>query len=355
MASLWRVGDYFLPNGIEARMMSLDKLYGVWFVYDGECPLCNKAAHALRIRQALGALHLLDARTNPAHPLIVAINERQLDLDEGMVIYHAGAFHHGERALHFMAVHGGKKGFFNQVNRLFFQSDMLSKFFYPPMRSLRNLLLLFRGKKPIKNLVPKNVPIFEDVFGSDWEKLPPVMKAHYANRPYSTDAFRAEGMMEVWAAPMLRLFAPITDLLRWIPVTNAKNIPVTVDFESDGQSNYLHFIRTFHFKKGKPYIFHSRMMPQGENHIAERMKLSACWRVAFSWNNGKVRLKHKGYGICLFGKVLPLPLSWLFGSVNAEEWPTGNSNFAMCVEIRHWLFGKIYEYKGSFKMVSMHD
>ena len=51
----------------------------VWFVYDGECPLCRVAAQALRIRQSVGNLHLVDARTERDHPLMARINAAGLE------------------------------------------------------------------------------------------------------------------------------------------------------------------------------------------------------------------------------------------------------------------------------------
>ena len=68
-------------------MSNLTKEPGIWFVYDGECPLCTKAAMALRIKQKYGTLHLLNVRENTNHELILAITEQNMDLDEGMVIY----------------------------------------------------------------------------------------------------------------------------------------------------------------------------------------------------------------------------------------------------------------------------
>ncbi|MCD8566648.1 MAG: DUF393 domain-containing protein, partial [Alphaproteobacteria bacterium] len=65
---------------------------GVWFIYDGECPLCRSAAHALRIRKDYGALHLINAREAQNDPLVQEVNQRGLDLDEGMAIYADGRF-----------------------------------------------------------------------------------------------------------------------------------------------------------------------------------------------------------------------------------------------------------------------
>jgi predicted DCC family thiol-disulfide oxidoreductase YuxK len=84
-------------------MSNLAEKQGVWFVYDGECPMCNTAAHAFRIKQQYGSLHLINARKTKDDPLIEEINKRKIDLDEGMVIYCEDRFYHGKDALKFMA------------------------------------------------------------------------------------------------------------------------------------------------------------------------------------------------------------------------------------------------------------
>lgn len=124
----------------------------MWFVYDGDCPICSIAAHALRIRQAVGSLYLLNARDNASHPLLQEIQLKGLDLDEGMVIKYHNSYYHGADALHIMAMLGTNQGWFNRMNALLFKSTTVSKLLYPSMRSTRNLLLKIKGVKQIRNL-----------------------------------------------------------------------------------------------------------------------------------------------------------------------------------------------------------
>lgn len=131
------------------KMGSSEK--GVWFVYDGECPLCKSAAQALRIKQQYGRLHLVDARYDSSHPLVSVINQHQFNLDEGMVIYDGSQFYHGADALCFMARFGGN-GVFNRLNRLLFKSTRIARLCYPTLRSVRNLLIALRGVGKINNL-----------------------------------------------------------------------------------------------------------------------------------------------------------------------------------------------------------
>ena len=54
-------------------MSALKEKDGVWFVYDGDCPICTHAAEALRIKQEFGSLSLLNAREAVDEPLIDVI------------------------------------------------------------------------------------------------------------------------------------------------------------------------------------------------------------------------------------------------------------------------------------------
>jgi len=328
---------------------------GVWFIYDGECPVCKNAAQALRIKKELGPLHLLDARTEIQHLLIDKVNQERLNLDEGMVIYHQGQLFHGSTALEFMAIYGAPSGIFNRINRLLFRSPLLSKTLYPLMRAVRNFLLLIRHKPPIHNLINRKQPTFQSIFGADWDKLPPVMLKHYANRPFCNEVNTVQGTMAVQAAPILRLATPMLRLLGGIPAVNENNVPVTVRFESDSHSNAFHFRRTFHFPNQKPYVFHSKMIPQHEDKVVEQMKFGLGWRVAFEWRDNRVILAHNGYCLCIWRKFIPVPLNWLIGKVHAEEWALDDNSFEMFVEIRHFLFGKIYEYRGRFDVIGGDD
>lgn len=146
----------------------------VWFIYDGECPLCKTAALALRIKEDYGYLNLLNAREAKEHPLIEQINTLGLDLDEGMVIYDGKQFLHGKDALRFMARFGDNRGLFNLSNKLLYWSDTVAKVTYPWLRGVRNALLRFKKVGRIDNLALKNEPIFKSIFGDSWNDLAPI-------------------------------------------------------------------------------------------------------------------------------------------------------------------------------------
>lgn len=124
----------------------------VWFIYDGDCPICTIAANALAIRKAVGNLHLINAREETNHPLMQEVRDKGLNLDEGMVIKFQNTCYHGADALHVMALLGTGQGWFNHMNYWLFRSKKLSKLLYPSMRAVRNFLIRLKGTGKINNL-----------------------------------------------------------------------------------------------------------------------------------------------------------------------------------------------------------
>ena len=117
----------------------------IWFVYDGECPICVGFSKIYRVKKAVGDFQVLDARKDVNHFVMREINSRGLNLNEGMVIKFKNNFYHGSDALHLMALLGSNYGFLNRFNSYLFRSKFLSKLFYPLFRSLRNFALFCKG------------------------------------------------------------------------------------------------------------------------------------------------------------------------------------------------------------------
>lgn len=331
-------------------MNFLKEKIGVWFVYDGDCPICTFAAEALRIKQEFGSLSLLNAREAIDDPLINEINRRGLDLDEGMVIYAREQFYHGKDALKFIAKHGKTKNAFMVTLKGLFWSDTLSHIFYPWMRGVRNWLLRRRKVGQLDNLNFKKEPAFKSIFGKDWDNLPPVMQKHYTNHPYATDVTTVEGRLDIYCKPPLLLLSPLMRLLGQIPTFNLNNVPVTVRFKSDLNSKAFHLNRRFNFSDRTPYIFNSRMLQMKDNEVVEIMKFGLSWKMKYSWDGEKVFLSHNGYAIEIFGHLIPLPLTFFIGAGNATEYPVDDNTFDMEVNITHPWWGNIYGYKGRFEV-----
>lgn len=124
----------------------------IWFVYDGECPICQMGAALYTVRQSVGKLHTVNARTEKGHPVYREVNAAGLDLDRGMVIKYRDRLYQGEEALHVMAALGADSGWFNKVNNRLFRHKALARLCYPFMRGARDVALAVKGSGKIRNL-----------------------------------------------------------------------------------------------------------------------------------------------------------------------------------------------------------
>jgi hypothetical protein len=199
--------------------------------------------------------------------------------------------------------------------------------------------------------MPDESPVFKSIFGSAWDTLPWIIKRHYANRAYHDDVVTVEGCLRVEFSLFGSILKPIFRLTRTLVPYEGDNIPCTVHFRTDARSNAFHFDRIFYFPGREPYHFRSAMSPVYGNEIIEKMGCGLCWRMLYSWSDGKVILSHKGYALNLFGILIPLPLAILIGKGYAEELPLNDDEFSMMTEIRHPLWGKIFGYSGMFRIV----
>jgi predicted DCC family thiol-disulfide oxidoreductase YuxK len=126
----------------------------VILVYDKQCPLCDNYCKLIRIRESVGELVLIDARTNSN--IMEEITQANLDIDQGMVLKFDDNLYYGADAIHVLAMISSPSGIFNRLNYWYFKSKFIAKYSYPIMRSIRNLLLKALSVTKINNLKKEN-------------------------------------------------------------------------------------------------------------------------------------------------------------------------------------------------------
>ena len=193
-------------------------------------------------------------------------------------------------------------------------------------------------------------PIFQSIFGADWARLPTVMKRHYAIRPASDDSITVEGQLDIEMITPVSLMARLTGLL--VPY-QGQAVPVTVTFSSDRDRTGFRFERVFDYPDKPRIRFRSVMEPVGGNELIEFMRFGLGWKAAYHWDGSKVILRHRGYVLRLFGRILPLPLEPILGRGHAEETPLSDDSFSMWTHTIHPLFGKTFGYRGRFRIAAM--
>jgi predicted DCC family thiol-disulfide oxidoreductase YuxK len=123
-------------------------------LYDKQCPLCDFYCRRVRVNAATGGLLLVDART-PSE-LLAQVTAAGLDIDQGMVLKLGEQLYYGADAIAALALISSRSGLFNRVNYWIFRSSRVSRYLYPMLRSMRNLLLNMLRKHKINNLCKNN-------------------------------------------------------------------------------------------------------------------------------------------------------------------------------------------------------
>lgn len=118
-----------------------------WLFYDGECPFCSTYVRLLRIKEAVGTIHLVDARSGGA--LVEEVIGAGFDLDEGMALKIGSRIYHGDDCIHALALMSSGSGLFNKINAAIFRSPWRARVIYPLLRACRNATLSLLARRKI--------------------------------------------------------------------------------------------------------------------------------------------------------------------------------------------------------------
>lgn len=193
-------------------------------------------------------------------------------------------------------------------------------------------------------------PIFKNIFGKSFQHLPLVLQKRYSNRSHCNEKITVHGVLNIHTSLWMKLLSPALRLCGALVPYAAKNIHVTVKFESQPTSNTLCFNRTFNYNNKPPYTFASDWIPQQDGNLVEFMRFGLGWKMKCHFQNNKVHLDHVGF-IWQIGKYqIPLPLHFILGTPYAYETAIDDTHFAMYFEIVHPLFGNVFGYQGTFTL-----
>jgi predicted DCC family thiol-disulfide oxidoreductase YuxK len=117
-------------------------------IYDGDCIFCQNYVRLVRLRETIGNVELIDARS--ADKRVGQYQKLGYDLNEGMLFVWRGEVYHGSDAVHVLAGLSSPTSWFNHFNRAILTSRTMSTLLYPFLKLGRRITLLLRGKGLIK-------------------------------------------------------------------------------------------------------------------------------------------------------------------------------------------------------------
>jgi len=325
-------------------MNSVQNTNVIYLIYDGECLICRHSAQALRIKNSVGQLQTINARTN--HELVNEVEQLGYDLNEGMIVKYHEQLYYGSDAVHLLALLSSHADWFNKLNAFLFKYKTMTIVTYPVFKTMRKLLLWMRNTPKI--LRKSKSPVFQSIFGDKWKDLPQVLKSRYGNHAFCSEVISMKGHLSIKCSKMFSFFAPLMRLSGAQVPYEGENIPVTVVFKSQMDSKIISMQRTFYYPDKNSHEFHSRLLPIKNNLVAELTRFGFGVRMFYQSTNNKVLLEHKGYVWRAFGILIPMPLTFLLGRVTAKEEALSDNSFNMQVKISHPLFGEMLEYSGLF-------
>lgn len=129
---------------------------GITIIYDGHCPFCSSYVSMVRLRETVGQVDLIDARSDA--PSVLAALSAGYDLDKGMLVTWEGTQFFGQDAVHLLATLSAPSGSVNNLQRILFASPHRAALLYPVLASGRRLFLRIFGRQTIaherKNRAP---------------------------------------------------------------------------------------------------------------------------------------------------------------------------------------------------------
>jgi predicted DCC family thiol-disulfide oxidoreductase YuxK len=129
---------------MEGQSMTTERLE---VIYDGDCPFCASYVGIVRLREAVGQVDLVDARS--ADPRVAEVQAMGFDLDEGMVVRHGDAVFYGDAAMRHLSILSAPGGVMNTALRVLFRAPRRAALLYPVLATGRRLTLRVLGRRKI--------------------------------------------------------------------------------------------------------------------------------------------------------------------------------------------------------------
>jgi predicted DCC family thiol-disulfide oxidoreductase YuxK len=118
-----------------------------FLIYDGDCPFCSRYARMTKLREAIGNLRLIDARSSD--PEVISARGKGYVLDEGMLLRLDGRFYHGADCLNRLALLSSRSTLFNRMSYRLLRWRWTARLAYPALRMGRGLALVLLGRPPL--------------------------------------------------------------------------------------------------------------------------------------------------------------------------------------------------------------
>ena len=117
-------------------------------LYDGDCPFCANYVRLTRLRNSIGHVEIINARSE--HPLVPILG-KQFNLNNGMLACYNGEYYYGADCVHLLSMLSSRVGWMNSALSALFSNKWVARLSYPLLRAGRNATLRAIGRKQIES------------------------------------------------------------------------------------------------------------------------------------------------------------------------------------------------------------
>lgn len=118
-------------------------------IYDGECIFCQNYVRFVKLRENIGPVELLDARSDDLR--VDHYIRAGYDLDEGMLFVRDGEIFYGAEAVNVLARLSSDLTLGSRLNSAMLSNRKIARMAYPFLKAGRRLTLFLRRKTSIRS------------------------------------------------------------------------------------------------------------------------------------------------------------------------------------------------------------
>ena len=136
---------------IEPQKSQLPEAAQMNVVYDGECPFCSNFVGLMALREAVGKVNLIDARSGD--PEVCKLQRAGFDLNEGMAVVFGDQVYYGSDAVVLISGLSSTGSPMKRLTSLILREPKRAAILYPIMKFGRRITLRALGRKPIAHML----------------------------------------------------------------------------------------------------------------------------------------------------------------------------------------------------------
>ncbi|HFD12220.1 MAG TPA: DUF4166 domain-containing protein [Crenotrichaceae bacterium] len=192
------------------------------------------------------------------------------------------------------------------------------------------------------------LPLLQQTLGDDWSSLPAVIQRHYQLDPQGNTNSVIHGIMHIHYPGYIKPVIKIARLMGALIDLKGDAMQVTVSKWITDNSGVLQWRRDIQAPNGKTTVFSSRMEYQRDNELIEFVGLGFGIRLRLGVENHQLIYRSNGH-LWQFWKIrIPIPDVLFLGHATIIEKQVDDESFELDFKIIHPMFGKTYEYGGTF-------